>query len=108
MASTMAAYQHFGGGTVGGLLRARAAAAPDQVLLMTGSERYTYAEVAAITDYVAKGHLAMGYKQGDRVAILCGNGSRYIFAWLGGVAFNGDAVIPFVTRQYAVIRHTRA
>jgi crotonobetaine/carnitine-CoA ligase len=112
MASTMAAYQHFGGGTVGGLLRARAAAAPDQVLLMTGSERYTYAEVAAITDYVAKGLLAMGYKQGDRVAILCGNGSRYIFAWLGLVSA-GLVHVPVNTAYKAdfltdILQHSEA
>ncbi|MBJ7265271.1 MAG: AMP-binding protein, partial [Burkholderiaceae bacterium] len=44
---------------------------------------YTYDELDALADGVARGLLARGLSQGDRVAILAANSPRYVATVLG-------------------------
>ena len=75
--------QDVGGGTISGLLAARAAYAPDNVLLVFGGQDYTYAEVDRRASEVAAGLIALGLAPGDRASIFMTNRAENIFTWLG-------------------------
>jgi crotonobetaine/carnitine-CoA ligase len=76
-------FQHFGDGTIGGLVRARAAACPDHTLLVTRDERYSYQEFSVEVHSIARAFINLGCAKGDRIGILSGNTTRYILSWFG-------------------------
>jgi crotonobetaine/carnitine-CoA ligase len=89
-------YQHFGNGSVGGLLRARAAACPEHTLLLAGAERFSYSEVAMWAGRIARALMALGCSKGDRVAIFSGNSAQYVLSWMG-IEFAGLLHVPVNT-----------
>ena len=72
-----------GGGTIGGLLRARSAANPHKPLLVTTRGAMSYSQVDAIADSVASGWRVLGRKKGDPVCLMIGNRPEFILAWFG-------------------------
>ena len=68
--------------TVPALLRARAAAAPDRVLLVADEARLTYAEAERRSAALARALLAAGAGAGTRVALLYPNDPAFVVAWL--------------------------
>ena len=53
--------------TLGDLIGQRAEAHPDREALVIGTDRRTYGELDALSDHYAKGLIALGVGQGDRV-----------------------------------------
>jgi acyl-CoA synthetase (AMP-forming)/AMP-acid ligase II len=68
--------------TVPALLRSRAAAAPDRVLLVADEARLTYAEAERGSATLARALLAAGASAGTRVALLYPNTPAFVMAWL--------------------------
>ncbi|KAL7783999.1 hypothetical protein V8C43DRAFT_325742 [Trichoderma afarasin] len=66
--------------TFGCLLRQQAKARPSALLVASDHQQksLTYAEADARSDDLARGFVALGAKQGDRIAILMGNEIEYI------------------------------
>lgn len=78
-------------------LRRMSQVAGTRIAIIDGSEQRTWAETRDRVAKLARGLVGLGVKQGDRVAILALNSSRYMesyFAilWMGGV------VVPINTR----------
>jgi crotonobetaine/carnitine-CoA ligase len=76
-------YRHLGGGTIGGLLRARAMAVPEHPLVIASGRTHSYADVAQSAERIARSFIACGCQKGDRIAVLSGNTVEYVRAWLG-------------------------
>ncbi|MBY0322016.1 MAG: AMP-binding protein [Reyranella sp.] len=66
--------------TLGDLLDELAATTPQAPALVSGTERYNFAELKARTDAFARALLALGIGRGDRVALLCSNRSEWVVA----------------------------
>lgn len=86
-------YRHMGGGTIGGLLRARAAVNPHARLLVTRDAAYTYREMDAKADRVGRALLSLGCGKGDAVSIMARNRPEYLMAWFG-IARAGLVQVP--------------
>jgi len=86
-------YRHMGGGTIGGLLRARAAVNPGARLLVTRDASYTYAEMDRLADRVGRAFLSLGCRKGDAVSIMVRNRPEYLMAWFGA-ARSGLVQVP--------------
>jgi acyl-CoA synthetase (AMP-forming)/AMP-acid ligase II len=82
--------------TVPALLRARAATAPDRVLLVADEARLTYAEADRRSATLARALLAAGAGAGTRVALLYPNDPAFVVAWLA-VARIGAVSVPLST-----------
>jgi fatty-acyl-CoA synthase len=63
--------------TVGGVLRAAARRAPDRVALIDGDRRWTYAELLAEAERVARALLTR-FEPGEPVAVWAGNGPDWV------------------------------
>ncbi|MCX2930065.1 AMP-binding protein [Mycobacterium sp. CVI_P3] len=75
------------------LLRARAAATPDNVCCAMDDTVYTYAQMDARSDQVAAGLAALGIGPGERVATLSPNRTELLELFYG-VAKTGAAQVP--------------
>ncbi len=69
-----------GGGTVSGLLTARASAAPNQEAIVFGDSVMTYGELNDAATRCASALLALGLTPGDSVGLLVSNRPEYIVA----------------------------
>jgi acyl-CoA synthetase (AMP-forming)/AMP-acid ligase II len=82
--------------TVPALLRARAAAAPDHVLLVADEARLTYVEADRQSATLARALLAAGAGAGTRVALLYPNDPAFVVAWLAAARL-GAVSVPLST-----------
>ena len=73
-----------GGGTLGGLLAARAAAAPDNPALVFAGETVTFRALDEAASRAGAGLLALGLQPGDVLGICTGNRPEHLHAWFGG------------------------
>jgi len=83
--------------TLGSLLDAAAEKFADREALVFEGKRWTYREVKAESDRVAKGLMAYGVAPGDRVAIWITNRPEWIFAMFA-IAKLGACLVPLNTR----------
>ncbi len=83
--------------TIGDLLLRQAARTPDADALVFPADRMTYAELARQARRIARGLMAVGVRQGDRVGYLMNNSPETV-ATLYGIALAGAAVVPINTR----------
>ncbi len=65
------------------LVDEQAARFGDRVLAMFDDDTVTYAQVAQRAGHVAAGLRELGVGPGDRVAIMMGNRSEFLYAWFG-------------------------
>ncbi|MFB7085723.1 AMP-binding protein [Streptomyces sp. NPDC056296] len=72
-----------GGGTIGGLLAARAAAAPGNLALIFEDQRFTYRDIDQQATEVAAGLLALGLQPGDAAASFLSNRPECLTSWIG-------------------------
>jgi acyl-CoA synthetase (AMP-forming)/AMP-acid ligase II len=82
--------------TVPALLRARAGASPDHVLLAVDDETLTYAEADRRSAELASALLAAGASVGTRVALLYPNNPAFVVAWLAAARI-GAVSVPLST-----------
>lgn len=82
--------------TVPALLRARAGASPDHVLLAVDDETLTYAEADRRSAELARALLAAGASAGTRVALLYPNNPAFVVAWLAAARI-GAVSVPLST-----------
>lgn len=88
-----------------GLLANAVARYPDRTALVCGDLRMTYAELDTEVRCVAAGLAACSVRQGDRVAMLLGNGVPFVVVTYA-VACLGAVSVPLNTRdQMPGIRH---
>ena len=76
--------QELGGGTLGGLLAARAAAAPGNPALVFGTQTYSYRDLDDAATRAGAGLMAVGLQPGDVMGIFTVNRPEHLFAWFGG------------------------
>ena len=69
----------------------------DNLAVVDGDLRLTYAELADEVNRVSRAYLALGVQPGDRVAIWVPNRAEYILALLGAQNI-GVAIVPLNTR----------
>ena len=86
--------------TLDAMLRAAVARKPDGIALVLGERRISYAELDRITENVAHNLIAAGFRKGERIAMLLGNGLEFITCALGA-SRAGMIVVPMNTRQRA-------
>lgn len=75
--------QDLGGGTLGGLLAARAIAAPDNTALVFENQVFTYKQLDVAATSAGAGLLALGLEKGDVVSVLMTNRPEHLFASYG-------------------------
>jgi long-chain acyl-CoA synthetase len=63
---------------VGDSLTRSAALRPDQLALVDGPRRWTYAELNALVNRLANGLLAAGYRRGDALGFASGNSAEFL------------------------------
>lgn len=85
-----------GGGTIGGLLAARAAANPDKVAVICNGEPRTYDELDRAATAVGSALLALGRGFGDSIGIYLSNRIEYLDTWMG-TAKAGLVQVPINT-----------
>jgi acyl-CoA synthetase (AMP-forming)/AMP-acid ligase II len=83
--------------TIGDLLLRQAAATPEADALVLPTERRTYAQLAAESEAIARGLIALGTQPGDRVGYLMNNSPETVAA-LFGIALSGAVIVPINTR----------
>jgi fatty-acyl-CoA synthase len=76
--------------SIGDLLRRSAQRDPNKVALVCGEVRWTFAEMDAICNRLARGLLGLGVRKGDRLAVLSRNshafaGLRFALARIGAI-----------------------
>ena len=86
--------------TIDALFRAAAARAPERDALRLGDERMSYRALDATVDAIAANLARRGFRKGDRVALLLGNGFEFVTAVLA-CARAGIIVVPMSIRQRA-------
>jgi acyl-CoA synthetase (AMP-forming)/AMP-acid ligase II len=84
-------------GTIPRMAAASAAAWPDELAVVDGAARLTFADVAAEMHAVAAALLAAGIERGDRVALWAPNSASWITAALG-IQGAGAWLVPLNTR----------
>jgi acyl-CoA synthetase (AMP-forming)/AMP-acid ligase II len=95
--------------TAGGLIRSKAASAPERVFLVKDDVRLTFGEAERRSRKLARGLLAAGAGKGTRIALLLPNGPDWVLAWLAAARI-GALVVPMNTFYQArelgfVLRH---
>jgi fatty-acyl-CoA synthase len=98
--------------TVGDLLRRSAARHPDKTAIVCGDVSWTYAELDAVCNRLARGLLARGITSGDRVAVLSRNSHafaavRFALAKIGAVLVPINFMLKDEEVAY-VLRHSGA
>jgi fatty-acyl-CoA synthase len=83
--------------TLGGILDEAAARWGAREALVFGSRRWTYAELNAETDRVARALMALGVKPGENVALWMTNRPEWLFVMFA-VARVGACLVPLNTR----------
>ena len=78
------------------MLARQAAAFPERILVRAGEAAWTFAQALEIAAGMAARLAEANVKPGDRVAILCGNGSAILQVYLG-CAFAGAIAVPINT-----------
>jgi len=66
------------GETFSGFLRERAGAHPDRLAVVAGTNRWSYAELLARSETIARGLLAQGLQPGDRVVVQLPNIAEFL------------------------------
>ncbi|HEY9216059.1 MAG TPA: AMP-binding protein [Ancylobacter sp.] len=66
------------GGTFSSMLRERAAAHPDRLAVVAGDNRWSYAELLARSETIARGLLAQGFQPGDRLIVQLPNIAEFL------------------------------
>ncbi|MCA1218394.1 (2,3-dihydroxybenzoyl)adenylate synthase [Streptomyces sp. 8L] len=74
---------HWQGTTFGARLRQSAAAHGERVALVDGDRRWTYADLDAEADRVARGLRSHGVGRGDRVVVQLPNRAEFVLVWFG-------------------------
>jgi carnitine-CoA ligase len=82
--------------TVGRVLAHQAARVGDRPFLRSGEERFTYADVDAITNSYAEGFRRAGIGRGDHVALMLGNRPELLWA-IWGLGKLGAVAVPLNT-----------
>ncbi|MFO6453045.1 MULTISPECIES: AMP-binding protein [unclassified Aeromicrobium] len=72
-----------GGGTIHGLLAARAAAAPDNVAVVSNDVEITYGELNERAERLASSLIGAGLKRGDAVNLFMTNRIEFLVAFFG-------------------------
>jgi acyl-CoA synthetase (AMP-forming)/AMP-acid ligase II len=85
---------------LGTTLSATARRAPDLAGLVCGDERWSFAELEANADALARGLLELGVLPGDRVLVQCPN-SRPMFEAQYAVMRTGAVYVPVNSRASA-------
>lgn len=78
---------------VGDLLTRSAARAPSSIALVDGERRLTYAELEALSNRVAHGLLARGYRAGDALALMSRNSAEFLVVYFA-CAKSGLVCVP--------------
>jgi long-chain acyl-CoA synthetase len=78
--------------TLGDLLHESAEKYSNLVCIKYKSQSYNYRQVDLISDRVADGLLALGFKKGDRIGILLPNIPQFIFSFFGILKMGGVVV----------------
>jgi fatty-acyl-CoA synthase len=86
--------------TVGGMLAAMAARAPDREAIVAPDRRISYAQLHRAAQRVASGLLAMGVKKNDKIALWLPNRPEWLFVQYG-CALIGAVVVALNTRYKA-------
>ncbi|MFF2523473.1 (2,3-dihydroxybenzoyl)adenylate synthase [Streptomyces liangshanensis] len=74
---------HWQGVTFGTRLRRAAAEHGGRAALVDGDRRWTYADLDAEADRVARGLRGLGIGRGDRVVVQLPNGAEFVLVWFG-------------------------
>jgi acyl-CoA synthetase (AMP-forming)/AMP-acid ligase II len=95
--------------TASGLIRSKAAADPERILIAKDDVRLSVGEAERHSARIARGLLASGVGKGTRVGILLPNGPDWVLAWLA-VTRIGALAVPLNTFYQArelgfVLRH---
>ncbi|RZL60528.1 MAG: hypothetical protein EOP81_20055, partial [Variovorax sp.] len=98
--------------TLGGALAGSAARYPDQVAIIDGQERITFAELDHRADALAHGLRDTGVQRGDRVAVWLTNCASWVACWVACSRI-GAIVVPINTRfkteeVHYILRHSDA
>ena len=78
--------------TLGDLLHESAEKYPNLACIKYESQSYKFRHVDQITDRVADGLIALGFKKGDRIGILLPNIPQFIFSFFGILKMGGIVV----------------
>ncbi len=79
-------------------LRRAVQVAPEKTAVVSGDESFTYQQFHLRCQQLAGALTALGVHRGERVAILAGNGHRYLETYVG-VPASGRVVVPLNTRH---------
>ena len=94
-----------GGGTVGGLLTARAAANPDKVAVICNNQPRTFQELDRAATVVGSALLALDRRFGDSVGIYLSNRIEHLETWMG-TAKAGLVQVPINTAyKHSFLEH---
>jgi fatty-acyl-CoA synthase len=108
----MALSGRFAGQSVGQLLEARAAEAPDAVFLIYGDRRFTYRQIDARANALAAALHELGVERGDRIALALPNWPEFVISMFAAARL-GAVIVPLNPRytvpelQY-MLRHSEA
>lgn len=91
--------------TLGELLSISSEKFPHQVCIQSESKKYTFRQVDIITDRIRDGLLALGFKKGDRIALLLPNIPQFVLAFFGIVKMGGVVVAVNPNYQLREIRN---
>lgn len=85
-------------GNMDEMFRSAVQRAPDRIALVFEQQRVTYRELDARAELVARNLIHAGFKKGDRLALLLGNGLEFVYSILGA-ARAGLISVPMNIRQ---------
>lgn len=91
--------------TLGGILRARAAAAPDKVALRCGDRNLSYREFDEEADCFASGLQKLGLTKGDRLAIMLPNIAEFIAVIFGSARLGVIQVPVNIAYKGLLLKH---
>ena len=82
--------------TIGRILAEKAQRIPDRTWLLWQDERYSFADLEALTNRYANGFAALGVGKGDHVAVLLPNGPEFFWT-IWGLGKLGAVAVPVNT-----------
>lgn len=83
----------FGVANVGRALADRAIECPERLLLSFKDQRFSYRDINARANRVARGFRSLGVRPGDNVCLMLPNCPEFIFTWMG-LAKLGAVTVP--------------